>query len=406
MSIDQLNRLARRADAIAGRPDERLERVHARVRTARRRRTAGAMVGAGALAIAVAVAAGILGGGSGSRPSPAPQPRPDEPAAVSTRPLTYADGLWPTRRIHYGDRVIDTRLDLTDYDFTQMDLTDDGVVVTTTDGRIWLADTGSVEQIGDSGVTHGFLSLVDVSTGNAGSLAAWVDVRRAPTLVVYDTSSRREVARKPCNPSYCQVEWVGTDVVYFENRRPPGEPLRRLDVASGRVTTASEQEYAAELAGQPRNLVVGDSFDTGEALDGIDVVFVREGSRLVAMPWLNGGARGLTTAFDTSGAPIRLRVPDGYDGARSFTVFQWLDDDRLAMMAGAGGMGFVPGADPDDPEDNDGYGDVMVCRISTGLCRLALPGPQLDEQAAVEEPFDIPPSQLRIVPDFGTPGTN
>jgi hypothetical protein len=74
-------------------------------------------------------------------------------------------------------------------------------------------------------------------------------------------------------------------------------------------------------------------------------------------------------------------------------VFQWLDDDQLAMMAGAGSMGFVPGLDPDLPEDNDGYGDILVCRMSTGSCRVAVLGPR-DEDVT------------RIVPHYGTPGTN
>ena len=164
----------------------------------------------------------------------------------------------------------------------------------------------------------------------------------------------------------------------------------------------SAAEYVADLRSQPRTLVLGDSYEAGTVSDGIDVMFINQGSRLVAVgvpedlggPLTSCGTdRCETSAFDTSGAPVRLRVPDGYVGARSFTVFQWLDDDRIALMAGAGGN-FVFGLDNDLPGDNAGYGDILVCRVSTGACELAVKGPELSG--------DI----HRIVPDYGTPGTN
>ena len=409
MNVEQLSRLAQRAGHISDRADDRLVELHARIRTARRRRTASAVVGAATVVATVAVGFTFLTGSPSPAPSPAPRPDGVTPTtAESVRALTWTDEFWPSRRINYGDQVIDTRLDLTEYDFTQMDVTDDGVVVTTTDGRIWLADTESVDHIATSGPRHEFLAYPVVSTGNAGSLAAWTDPRGTgrPTRVVYDTGQRTVVASNPCpmarlGNTSCDPLWVGTDHIYYP-ASPFGRRVERLDVASGQLTVVSAAEYAADLRSQPRNLVLGESYEAGAVSDGIDVLFVNQGSRLVAVgvPDELGGSlascgtdRCETSAFDTSGSPVSLRVPEGYDGARSFTVFQWLDDDRLALMAGAGGT-FVFGLDNDLPGDNKGYGDIMVCRISTGACRLAVNGPELSG--------DI----QRIVPDFGTPGTN
>ncbi len=396
MNNAELSRLAERADGITGRQDERLGEVHERIRRARRRRRTGVLAAVGALVLAMAIGVVALVASPGPAPEPAPEPpQPDlvAPATAPVRPLTWTDEWWPSRRIHYGDRLIDTGLDLTKYDFSQMDLTDDGVVVTTLDGRIWLVDASSVVQMGDSRTTHRFLSVFEVTTGDVGSLATWAETPpQGPShLVVYDTALRREVARVRYAASYSQVLWVGSAVVYFENRRP-GRGLRRLEVATGEVTEASRRQYAADLLGESRALVLGKTFRGGVAVSGVDTVLHRQGSLLQpSEPGSDGSP--LVSAFDSTGAPVRFRVPRGYDGARSFTVFQWLDDDRLAMMAGAGGMGFVPGPGPDLPVDNDGYGDILVCRVSTGACKLAVPGPRTD-------------GVTRIVPHFGTPGTN
>jgi hypothetical protein len=402
VNTEQLSRLAQRAEDMTGRQDHRLDEVRDRIRTVRRRRTAGKVLGAAALMVVVALAAGSLVGSERGTPNPAPSPDPIKPSAGIVRPLTWTDEWWPSRRINHGDRVIDTRLDLTKHDFSQMDLTDDGVVVTTLDGRIWLADTSSVEQIGDSHITHSFLSIFEVRTGNAGSLATWIEDPRkgAARLVVYDTGQREVVARHRFEPSYWSLLLVGTDRVYWETR--PSNRIQMLEVATGRVSGVSQDEYAAALLSQRRSLVVGDSFDRGAVSDGVDDLFIRKGARLLATEPSDRGDLRSTASFDSTGSPIRLRVPEGYDGARSFTTFQWLDDDRLALMAGAGSMGFVPGLDPDLPADNDGYGDIMVCRISSGTCRLAVRGPG----PPPVDPATQTPEYLRLVPHYGTPGTN
>ena len=104
--------------------------------------------------------------------------------------------------------------------------------------------------------------------------------------------------------------------------------------------------------------------------------------------------RLLAEAGHPKGLKTQLTVSSGY--ARDL-----VDATRLAMMAGAGGTGFVPGPEGDDSEDNTGYGDIVVCRISTGACRLAVPGPRPGENVQ-----ELPSDQIRILPGFGTPGTN
>lgn len=400
MSTEQWTRLAQFAEGVTGREDDRVSEVHDRILSIRRRRTAGLVLSAGVLVLATVLGAAALRSSS-DLDDPAPAPRPDrvEPTPrTPVRPLTWTDEFWPSRRFNYGDQVIDTRLDRTTYDFAAMDLTDDGVVLTTVDGRVWLADGTTVRQVAKTGVRSSFLARLDVRTGNTGTLAAWIDER---ALVVYDTADRRVVARHRCLASFCRILWVGTDHVYVENRRG-GERTLRVDVATGRASVAPAREVGQAMLDQPRALVVGGSFGTGQVSPGLDLDFIRQGSRLRPLHETGAARDRLETAFDTAGNPVRLRVPADYDRARSFTLFQWIDDDRVAMMAGAGSMGFVPGLDPDLPADDTGYGDILVCRLSTGDCRLAVTGPR----AYGDLDGDGTPDRLRIVPHYGTPGTN
>ena len=56
------------------------------------------------------------------------------------------------------------------------------------------------------------------------------------------------------------------------------------------------------------------------------------GSRLVPVKVpVKEGAGTLTTMYDpTTGARVNLRAPRGFDA--NATLFQWLDDDRVALM--------------------------------------------------------------------------
>lgn len=83
-----------------------------------------------------------------------------------------------------------------------MDVTDNGFVYVTRWGRVWFSDGGPPEQIGSACGTYGKGLIPNTSTdmvvsGNAGSPAAWIDCSEAAELVVFDTSTVREVAHQP-----------------------------------------------------------------------------------------------------------------------------------------------------------------------------------------------------------------
>ncbi len=79
----------------------------------------------------------------------------------------------------------------------------------------------------------------------------------------------------------------------------------------------------------------------------------------------DGAPRELSTA---GGDPVGLRLPAGYthpgpEGSGSLIqVSQWLDDDRVALWADDGG-GDLPAK----------HGDLLVCRLPDGTCRVAVP---------------------------------
>ena len=144
----------------------------------------------------------------------------------------------------------------------------------------------------------------------------------------------------------------------------------RLDVSTGRLERVTAHELAADLAGSPRGLIVGGSPQTGVVSDGYGVVFTVRGARLIPMieKLLPAGrprseqdpVSSPTKAFDTrTRKQVRFRVPDGYRGAEEFTAFEWLDDDRLALMNAANTW-------------RQATGEILVCRISTGRCELAV----------------------------------
>jgi hypothetical protein len=120
------------------------------------------------------------------------------------------------------------------------DVTDDGFVYTTKD-EAWFSDGGSPEQIGsrlcglralrNGGIAH--TASDTVMTGAAGSLAAWFECAdpEVPTLVVYDTSSGREVPLQPmpmCDPvAGCDLNLdavVGEHIYLTRPQNGPGTP--------------------------------------------------------------------------------------------------------------------------------------------------------------------------------------
>ena len=310
-----------------------------------------AMVGAGALVARQPADPEPVG------PSPSPTPTPTPDAQSAPRKLAWTDDYWWTSSFHYGEQVVDVREQAANLvrkreggrTFITLDATDTGVGFHMRDGRIWLADGSSVEQIGDLGMTQYDPLAGAVESGSSGSLLAWIHTtsREAADLVVYDTSSREEVVRQAipeCGnlQMNCSVELVGEDNVYWTSGGDPGpfdRHLMRLDVATGVQTEVTTQDLADDLASRPRGLVVGESADSGVVTDGLNFQrFEVRGDRLVPTvpddPDATVSTHTDTRVFDTATrAELRLRIPDGYDRADEFTIFEWVDDDRIALMA-------------------------------------------------------------------------
>jgi hypothetical protein len=369
-----------------------------------RRRWLTAAAGTGA-AVALAIAL-VVGGTAWNRSAdhqegPIDRPVTPDQTQITTpkpsRPIIYSDvkvlggGRVSGASIHVGDRLVDT-----DSGWINTDVTDAGVVYIagghTFDGRVWFTDGGKPVQIGSHACVAQHGAGNTVVTGISGSLAAWFDCTRAeePELVVYDTGSGREVVRElvtQCREvlarsdiaqrlGSCNVDAVIGDHIYFTHWMYHGQAFQ-FDMATERVTRVDPatnlgdnlfpfsydvepQAYLDDIRSQPRGLVLGDSWETGKP-DPFGVFRV-VGKMLVAQP----GIRAYDTATHD---PVRFRLPNGYRGAVEFDVFEWLNDDTVALIGPSGWGDMHPGAQTDP-----GYGDVLTCRLSDGHCDLTARG--------------------------------
>jgi hypothetical protein len=283
--------------------------------------------------------------------------------------------------LHVGDREVEIDQVLHSVRFWSMFVTDAGAVYAQDDQSVWFTDGGRPRKIASQtcAISAGDYSSLGLATGNAGPLVAWFDC--APSsrgdLVVYDTSAGREVARHPVHACEAVVEppslpssrsacmpdaLVGQHVYFghFDDQEQLVEHQFRFDVTSGRVERAGQRIYLDDLRAQPRTLVIGDTWQTGTPTEargsGDGVSFRPAGTRLV----LDDDTQ--TRVFDNAtGQPVRFRFPSGYqpppsDVPTSFTIFEWLDDDTVALA-------------------QDGFsvvGDILVCHLSDGRCRLAV----------------------------------
>lgn len=333
-------------------------------------------------------ASAVLPEANGPEPDQAPAsetPSTDEPSGpdpvmpAGGRPLTYSDDViyvehpyvqWRMRTIQYGARVLDP-----DVDASEMDLTDDGVVIVAPDGGVYFTSGETTDRIGQAAPfgTTGFSWLGVVTTSVSGSLAAWfTPVGPDRSLVVYDTHEGRVVAEvqpDACVPYGCWPVAVVGNRVYFE----ADEQLLVLDVTTGSVSETDEQALAEELRSQPRGFVLGDDFETGEVVNvhkNDEVFFDPRGSTLEPTRIVSGEGTDHPElgygGFDTTGRRLNLQLPEGYTPADgSYTLFQWIDDDRFAVM-------------PTNVEEKglalSGYGDILVCDIARERCTLAAHG--------------------------------
>lgn len=93
--------------------------------------------------------------------------------------------------------------------------------------------------------------------------------------------------------------------------------------------------------------------------------FGREGNHLVADD--DGGGGEVTARLARTGEAVRLRLPAGYDDRIAFFgMTQWLVDDRIVVSADMGDLG--PSTDSND---------LLVCRLSSGRCQVAVSGTPL-----------------------------
>jgi hypothetical protein len=125
-------------------------------------------------------------------------------------------------------------------------------------------------------------------------------------------------------------------------------------VVTGTRTVSTEADYRAETqAALPPRIVIG-SADSKVPADG----FYVSGSQLNVTTVAGEPGPGFVAA---TGKRLRVSVPEGYDGEAMY-LFQWLDDDRFALVASAPGVGRVP------------TGDLLTCGVSAGKCRKVAAG--------------------------------
>ena len=359
---------------------------------------------AAVLAAVAAVAVIALGGivvGSMQQQSQGPVDKPtktdkDQRAVEpQTRRIVWSDDLTeltpdndtPETRVgtlHVGDHEVEIDQVLHSVRFWSMFVTDAGAVYAQDDQSVWFTDGGRPRKIASQAcaISAGDYESLGLATGNAGPLVAWFDCAPASRgdLVVYDTSAGREVARHPVpsceavfeppslpsSRSACMPDAVVGQHVYFghfDDEKQLVEHQFQFDVTSGQVHRAGQRAYLDDLRTQPRTLVIGDTWQTGTPTEANGVYFRPVGSRLVPVNVGNTmeDDDAPTRAFDTTtGQPVRLRLPSDYrppssDVGTSFTIFEWLDDDTVALAQG--GFSVV--------------GDIITCQISDGRCRLA-----------------------------------
>ena len=169
------------------------------------------------------------------------------------------------------------------------------------------------------------------------------------------------------------------DRVYWDSGRA-GRDLMRFDNSTGTQEAVTWASLRADLASNPRMLVIGrpsDDIELPAVMAQRLAYFKLLGRQLVATDSISRGVDGNTTEQTTlsDGRPLRLTVPQGYEGSEeSLAVVQWLDDDHLVLFA--------------YHEHNEfprHVGDFLACPVPTGTCRVVVP--------ASEAPY-VPPGDL------------
>ena len=138
-------------------------------------------------------------------------------------------------------------------------------------------------------------------------------------------------------------------------------------MSTGEHHTIAYAEYETELRSTARGLVVGDSLESGEATPGVGEYLFVDRRRLVKQVFTrsNGFRPQPTTVFDTATgrAVPAFELPPAYRHDNAFVVSQWVDDDGFVVWA------------HDYASVDTHQGDLLVCRLSTARCELAVPPP-------------------------------
>lgn len=384
--------------------------------------------------LAVLSGAALLAPGSQqSAPPPAGDDRTHAPddddveTRTAGRLLTYSVGSV----IHWGDRTIDVREQLgrkpgrllsLDY----LDATDDGVAfiqgpVAHDRGlgfgasAVWFTSGFTPVRIGTTAgsTVRGF----GIATSVSGSLLAWKEPGDETTellqrpygpVVVYDTARMREVARFGGADAF-PLEPVYDDVVYWvPDARTcrltnsqfgpatwcrPSTLVMRLDRATGAQDRVTWADYQADRRSRP-GLLTGPDHRPRSCIscvispDGLyrALSFVRRGHRLVLGADYGLAFRAVTPedrfapTVALTGQPVRLRLPPHYEDAERWLIAQWLDPDRVVLLADG---------EPADVTDRGKTVELLTCALSTGDCRIAAGPDQADGAFTLSGPAGI-----------------
>lgn len=328
-----------------------------------RRRRAGSVAAVAVLAVAVTTLGLSRTGGVGGLDGDGPVAGRGAGSFTEHRP-TYGVGSV----IHYGTASIDTGRRIGS--FVQ---TDDGFVVTSSDGRVHLADGRRTATIGRTSKDGLYLAADD-----SGSLAAWVefDGGRAPQLVVYDTGRRAEVLRTAEGTRTGMTAFRDTDsvyvaavddgTVYWRNARG----IVATDVADGSSRVLSPDGGPFDLEDVAAGVFAHKNTDS----DG-------NGSRLAISTALDRPGRELPTGWtgDLSPSARYVAVEEAdkvavYDARTRAVVtprtpayqfvspYAWIDDTTLSMV-GIKRLGSGP-----QPID------ILTCRVDRRTCSVEAPG--------------------------------
>jgi hypothetical protein len=310
-----------------------------------------------------------------------------EPVRAPTfRPLTYADGS----TIHYGEHTVEAGGSV-----VELDVTDYGVGFRTGDGRIWFTDGTTIDSLGALGETgpgYGDPWPLTSHPGwmlspNSGSRLVWFEFPSPgePEAVVYDTSTRREVARDTVRleSGHTAVPaLLSDDFVYWfkdpsADKMPEDQAQVRYDPATGEQTRVTEPELlddldrdaavrSIRLKGDGRWETAPQGFHYSDGMGQQMGVDLRKG--VAGVDGVAPVGAGDMVAEDVSRHPFAFEPPPDYtDKSGVAWLVQWLDDQTVVVLS---------------PLRQST--DLMACHLDTSTCEVA-----------VSAPAGI------VVPDFG-----